>query len=456
MRTLHSLTGALSSHRARLLLVLALVFGLLALASAGFAIDVTAITPDWQSPTGSNGAPDCLYVNNLSSPVEVRFGDTDLTPPCPAPSAQSGLGFAAGGVGTFTNGTPFILGELTHFNQQVFASSQLTSATLNLNIASTNPVTPAISTVVTIQETANNLVTCPLGDTPPCADQVSMTPSVVSFTDGGNDYQLEILGLIPGSAGTCTFNPANLQLSLISEEDTSTTACLFGRVMSSNEAELEIEKSTPDTVLVPGSIVEYQIDYSCASTTASCLDVLLTDFLPPQLEYVSSTGSIHTASPIGSHTPGSNTVLFDFIDPLPAGSTGFVTILARVVNNGTLANGQMITNTATSTISNGQTNTTNTSTPVQTISAWDVQKTGDAVAYISSEPPITDMTYTVQICPNGSNVAPPVAAHSVLRIRLRGTWASCAPATRAWRATSSSASRTRPCLPRRCSPPARP
>ena len=43
MRTLHSLTGALSSNRARLVLVIAVVVGLLALASAGFAINITAI-----------------------------------------------------------------------------------------------------------------------------------------------------------------------------------------------------------------------------------------------------------------------------------------------------------------------------------------------------------------------------------------------------------------------------
>ncbi|MBL8146378.1 MAG: DUF11 domain-containing protein, partial [Anaerolineae bacterium] len=406
MRTLHSLTGALSSNRARLVLVIAVVVGLLALASAGFAINITAITPSWSAVTGSSGAPDCLYLNNLSSPAEVRFGDNDTNPanPCPAPGQQSGLGITAGANGVFTNGTPFVLGELTHFNNQVFASSQLTGATLNFAIASSAPVAPSISTAVTVTETANNLVTCPFGDTPPCADQISMTPSAVSFTEGAGNYQLEILGLIPGTAGSCTFNPANLQLSLISEEDSNTTACVFGRVTQSNEAELQIEKSTPATVLVPGEIVEFQIDYSCASTTASCLDVLLTDFLPPQLEYVSSTGSIHTTNPLGQHTPGSNTVLFDFIDPLPAGSTGFVTILARVTNNGTLANGQAITNTATSTISNGETNTTSTTTPVQTMSAWDVQKTGDATAYISTEPPITDMTYTVQICPNGSNV----------------------------------------------------
>ncbi len=73
-------------------------------------------------------------------------------------------------------------------------------------------------------------------------------------------------------------------------------------------------------------------------------------------------------------------------------------------NDGTLVEGQTITNTASSTQTNGPTNTSSTSTPVHTTSNWDVTKAGDAVAYINTEPPITDMTYTVQICPAGSNI----------------------------------------------------
>ncbi|MEP6988349.1 MAG: choice-of-anchor K domain-containing protein, partial [Chloroflexota bacterium] len=137
--------------------------------SEGFAVDVTAIVAQWQLPVGSGGAPTCLNVNNASATVEVRFGDNDVTnPPCPATSLQSGFGFTAGTTGTFANGTPFLLGQLTHFNNQVFASSLLTGATLALSFTSTVPVLPAINTQVALDETANNMATCPYGDSQPC------------------------------------------------------------------------------------------------------------------------------------------------------------------------------------------------------------------------------------------------------------------------------------------------
>ncbi len=389
----------------RFFTVLVTFLSLLTFMSEGFAVDVTSITAQWQSPLGSSGAPTCVSVNNASSTVEVRFGDDDLTnPPCPATNVQSGLGFTAGATGTFTNGTPFLLGELIHFNNQVFASSLLVDATLNLSFASTLPVLPPISTEVILDETANNLSICPYGGSSPCSDRITIAPSAVLFSDNGLNYQLEILGLIPGTAGTCTYSQSALSLSYISSENSNNSSCLFGRVTLVNDANMDIIKSTNVTIVSPGDFVDYQIDYNCASTTTSCSGVKIVDFLPAELIYVSSSGSIHTLSPSGVYSSSSNTIEFDFVDPLPAGSTGYVTIRARVRNDGTLLNGQKITNTASSFQTNGPTTTSSVSTPVQTVSNWSVVKSGDANAYISSEPPITDMTYNVQMCPNGSTV----------------------------------------------------
>ncbi|MCA0454207.1 MAG: carboxypeptidase regulatory-like domain-containing protein [Chloroflexi bacterium] len=395
----------LRSSSSRFIVILATLLSLLTILSEGFAVDVTSIVPQWQAPTGSSGAPTCLTTDNASTPVTVRYGDDDLTnPPCPAASVQSGFGFTAGSTGTFTNGTPFILGQLTHFNNQVFASSLLTGARLNLTFTSNTPVLPPIDTQVALDETANNLSNCPYGDPQPCADRVTITPAAVEFNEAGTDYQLEILGIIPGSIGTCTYNQADLRLSFISDENSNNSGCLFGRVTIVSDAVMQIEKTTTATELQPGDVVDYQIDYTCASTTSTCNGVQLVDFLPDELIYVGSSGSTHTVSPTGSYSTGGNTVTFNFIDPLPAGSTGYVRVRARVRNDGTLTNGQTITNTGTSTQTNGPTTTSSVSLPVTTTSDWEVTKAGDGVAFVSTEPPITDMTYSVAICPNGSNV----------------------------------------------------
>ncbi|MCC6805438.1 MAG: choice-of-anchor K domain-containing protein [Anaerolineae bacterium] len=173
---LTTLTQRLRSKRAQLAIALVTLTSLLTMLSVSFAVDITTITPDWQSPVGSSGAPSCLVVDNASSPVTVRYGDTNPLLPCAAsPAQQSGFGFTAGSAGTFTNGTPFLLGELTHYNNQVFASSLLTGATLNFNFVSSSPVLPSISSTIALDETANNLSTCPYGDTAPCADRVTLT-----------------------------------------------------------------------------------------------------------------------------------------------------------------------------------------------------------------------------------------------------------------------------------------
>jgi len=406
MNLIRSFIGALRHpNRNKLLIFTIMILALLTITSAGFAVNITSITPSWSGVVGSSGTPSCLYTDNTPPTVEVRFGDDNASPPCPAnPNVQSGLGFTSGPTGTFTNGTPFLLGELTHFNNQVFASSLLTGASLDLSFASTSPALPAISTVVALDETANPLQTCPYGDTAPCADRVSITPSALTFTDGGNDYQLEILGLIPGTAGTCTFSQPNLRLSFISEENSNNSACIFGRVTQIVVSEFQITKSTTATVLRPGDLVDYQIDYNCFSTTSFCAGVEITDYLPAELEYVGSTGSIHTTSATGTFSSAANSVLFDFIDPLPAGSTGFVRVRARVRNDGTIVNGSTITNTAISTQTSGPSTTSSVGLPAETINNWNVVKDGDAIAYISTEPPITDMRYIVSICPEGSNV----------------------------------------------------
>ncbi|MCS7070073.1 MAG: DUF11 domain-containing protein, partial [Anaerolinea sp.] len=299
--TLSILRAIGRSNRAQLLIIIALILGLLTVTSAGFAVNITAITPSWSGILGSSGTPSCLYTDNIPPTVEVRFGDDNATPPCPAnPNVQSGLGFTSGPTGTFTNGLPFLLGELTHFNNQVFASSLLTGASLDLSFTSTAPSMPAISTMVALDETANPLQTCPYGDTAPCADRVSITPTALTFTDGGNNYQLEILGLIPGTAGSCTFSQPALRLSFISEENSNNSACIFGRVTQIVDSEVQITKTTTATVLQPGDIVDYQIDYNCFSTTSFCTGVQITDYLPAELEYVGSTGSVHTTSPVGT------------------------------------------------------------------------------------------------------------------------------------------------------------
>jgi hypothetical protein len=105
---------------------------------------------------------------------------------------------------------------------------------------------------------------------------------------GAVDYQFEILGLIPGALGSCTYDESQISTNFISDENASNSACLFGSVTVVEEAELIINKQASVTEAQAGDFIDYQIDYNCFSATSarcrahhSCRMVV----------YVSSTGS---------------------------------------------------------------------------------------------------------------------------------------------------------------------
>lgn len=383
-----------------LLLLLFIVPGLVQ------ALTLNSVAPGWSNATGGSGAPTCLTMFTAGTEVQVRFGDDDFNSGCPAdPNVQSGFGFDGSSTATFSSGQPFVLGELTHYNNPIFASSLLQSADLNLNIDFGDPVyTGAFSTTVTLDETANNLNTCPYGDSQPCADRVTIGRQSFLFTVGAANYQFEILGLIPGTAASCAYDQSQISPNFISDEYAANTACLFGSLTLLEDAELVITKQANVTQAQAGDIIEYQIDYNCFSTTQSCKGVVLMDCLPDEVIYVGSTGSSHTVQSAGVYSPANHSLRFDFDNPLPAGSTGYVRVRVQVRADGKVADGELIENTAISTLTNGTTSTAANTLPAVAVSNWEVVKTAPANVYLDTDAPVTDTTYTVSICSSGSTV----------------------------------------------------
>ncbi|MFZ1496846.1 MAG: hypothetical protein WAS72_07310, partial [Saprospiraceae bacterium] len=111
-------------------------------------------------------------------------------------------------------------------------------------------------------------------------------------------------------------------------------------------AQLTITKSVDKTDLLSGELFTYTLQYRCASTTTDCNNVTVTDVIPPGMIYNSLTGSVHTIGQTGTYDSATRTVTFDFIDPLPAGSTGELTITC-FFPNGSTPDGATATNTAT-------------------------------------------------------------------------------------------------------------
>jgi uncharacterized repeat protein (TIGR01451 family) len=111
-------------------------------------------------------------------------------------------------------------------------------------------------------------------------------------------------------------------------------------------AQLTITKSVDKTDVLSGETFTYTLQYRCASITDPCSNVTVTDVLPTGVNFHSLVGSVHTIGQAGAYDAGTRTVTFDFIDPLPAGSTGELSIVCYFPN-GSTPEGTMATNTAT-------------------------------------------------------------------------------------------------------------
>lgn len=112
------------------------------------------------------------------------------------------------------------------------------------------------------------------------------------------------------------------------------------------QAQLTINKTVDKPTVLSGELFTYTLQYRCANITDPCTNVSITDVLPVGIKFYDLTGSVHTIGQTGTYDSNNRTVTFDFIDPLPAGSTGDLTITC-FFPNGSTPDGTVVTNTAT-------------------------------------------------------------------------------------------------------------
>ncbi|HHB91547.1 MAG TPA: DUF11 domain-containing protein, partial [Anaerolineae bacterium] len=88
--------------------------------------------------------------------------------------------------------------------------------------------------------------------------------------------------------------------------------------------ELELTKTTYQAEVESGKPFEYVFNYRCASISDHCEDAVITDQLPPEVEFI--PGTLTTTPHIASYgyDAGTHTVTWTFVNPLPAGSTGIL------------------------------------------------------------------------------------------------------------------------------------
>ena len=127
---------------------------------------------------------------------------------------------------------------------------------------------------------------------------------------------------------------------------------LFGQTVQAADVggEVAVSKAIQGNLTTVDAGVEftYLINYSYASTTEDGQQVLLTDLLDPDLSWAGAEvipgSTIHIAST--AFNPATGQVTWTFVDPLPAGSSGQLTLKVRFPNGAT-APGTIAANTAT-------------------------------------------------------------------------------------------------------------
>ncbi len=122
------------------------------------------------------------------------------------------------------------------------------------------------------------------------------------------------------AVGIFTLVLFSLSLGLEREVRAQPSALLNGsKTFAGGASELLVES---------GLEFEYAINFRCASVINNCLDAEMSDVLDGNLEFVSASAPPDLVDSL-THNPGTNEVLVDFIEPLPAGSTGQIRITVR-------------------------------------------------------------------------------------------------------------------------------
>ena len=143
---------------------------------------------------------------------------------------QSGLGFTGrAGAGSFDS--LLNLGQLRHSNNPVGLIELTVPQTVDLTVAlnlliNDQPIARNFTYSLRVDETPDDVLPCRYQSATPCADAVFWQNTIASnsFTVGGVDYTLELLGF----SNTPDLLPVN---QFISEERSTNETTLFGRVV---------------------------------------------------------------------------------------------------------------------------------------------------------------------------------------------------------------------------------
>ena len=169
--------------------------------------------------------------------------------------------------------------------------------------------------------------------------------------------------------------------------------------------QLQLTLTSSVTTVAVGTKFDYTLQYKCASITENCVAAAVTDVLPAALSGaagdVALVGSAHTTA--AAYTAATRTAKWTFVNPLPAGSTGQLTMTVLFPTGAVTPDGATAVNTASMSATGATTVTSNAVTVTATASnAWTIAQTrvsGGTGAALDQ-----GVVYQIQVCPNSSQL----------------------------------------------------
>lgn len=213
-----------------------------------------AVDGEWSYPRNDLGVTPvtCQDINNSpADPTDenvMRYGQQLGASGCGELIFRSGFGFDGADNVTFTPATPFLLGQFTHYNENIvtpLVPMQFVDLTVNFQ-SSTPAIDVQMSYTMRLDETLNTGA-CLYGSTNNdlCDDRVDFvnnTPAQTVVIDGMT-YTLNIVGFTPGTMDNCQYNEDIVDY-FITGEMMRNDACVFAEFVVPEPA-ITIEKS-PD------------------------------------------------------------------------------------------------------------------------------------------------------------------------------------------------------------------
>ncbi len=144
-----------------------------------------------------------------------------------------------------------------------------------------------------------------------------------------------------------------------------------------------------------GQEFSFFINYRCASALSDCQNAVITDTLPSALQFITTVSPPSHVTNV-TFDAGTNTVVFNFVNPLPAGSTGLLEVKAKFPS-GTLPGTQAV-NFATSFTTDGIVVSNNATATAQGQFEMYANKVATGAASTGVIGTDFNTTYQLQIC----------------------------------------------------------